>query len=152
MSDDWVSPKLATEADLESVLSFAEAFWNEAGYKEVQTLDPESVRGTVLGLIRNPSSDVCLVEGRAAIAMMVTSPWYNRNHKIGVEVFWFVREEFRQSGLGDGLRQFAEAWAKAQGCESISFSTQATTNPAAKQYLINLNYLPVETVLTKRIT
>ena len=42
------------------------------------------------------------------------------NQPVGYIEGWYVREEYRQLGLGKGLVQAAEDWARAHGCKEMA--------------------------------
>lgn len=107
--------------DLEALLEMGKAFFDHSGSSSFTTFDEASFTTTLMSLmsgIAGGSLLVADVDGRAiGMAACVVFPFYaNMETKIGQEIFWWVKPEYRK-GIGGSLMDELEAAAGRKGAK-----------------------------------
>ncbi len=113
----------ATEADMPALVAMGQNFFAATGFADIVPFDDESFRVTVKHLLSGDS--VCLVaESDGAVVGAVGAlayPFYfNREHKTGQEIFWWLEPEHRCGRTGMQMFAALETWARDVGCKSFS--------------------------------
>jgi aminoglycoside 6'-N-acetyltransferase I len=67
----------------------------------------------------------------------------DRERPVGYIEGWFVREEFRNRGIGAALVRAAEDWARVQGCREMASDAQIDNVPSQRAHAA-LGYEAVE--------
>lgn len=107
----------ATLEDLPEILRMGELFCHEAGLP----FDLSSVIETVRGLIESPSSAVFVGDG--AMAGVLSYPMFMDTSSLcAEELFWWVDEENRSTGIGGALVLKIEEWARTMGASRVLMS------------------------------
>jgi GNAT superfamily N-acetyltransferase len=123
--------RTATEADLPRVLAMCERFFEAAGLPDVAVYDPETMERTLRQLMGGEMGALFVAERDGEVVGMTGGmlyPFYfNASHLTGQELFWWVDPEHR--GVGRGLFDALEIWAKAMGAETFSMIALDRLNP-----------------------
>lgn len=112
----------ATPDDMPRILEMGERFFETAGWPEIAEWDAPSMERTLGYLMEADTGCIFVAETEDGIVGMtggMLNPFYfNLSHLTGQELFWWVEPEHR--GVGSGLFDALEAWAKAAGAMSFS--------------------------------
>lgn len=113
---DSDSIRLAKESDKPELFRMGEAFFKASGYSsEMGNWNPELL-GTVLD---NLIAAECVLISDGGIIGWVNFPVFMTGAQVAQELFWWVDEGKRGSGLAVKLLKAAEAKAKEQGSRAI---------------------------------
>lgn len=130
----------AQPADIERVLVPIRRFFDASCYSDLVTFDEASFRTTYTHLMTGDG--VCIVAEKDGAIVGVTGalayPFYfNRRHKTGQELFWWVNPEERGSSLGKQMFIALENWARGVGCKTFSMIALDSLKPdaVARMYL-----------------
>ncbi|WP_128544442.1 aminoglycoside 6'-N-acetyltransferase [Larkinella soli] len=108
----------ATPADFDAWLALRLTLWPDADTRE----DREDMRT----MLENEHETVLLAErGDGSLAGFLEAglrPYAEgcQTSPVGYIEGWFVREEFREQGIGAALVTAAEAWARSLGCTEMA--------------------------------
>lgn len=112
----------ASADDLPRLLQMGERFFNAAGWPEFAAWDVASIEQTLRFLIDNETGGLFVAEVDGEVVgmagAMVTPFYFNLSHLTGQELFWWVEPEHR--GVGGGLLDAMEAWAKRVGAQTFT--------------------------------
>ena len=109
--------RLAILEDLPRLIAMAEAFLYESGYADFYGTDDQSIESTLANLINSQS---LLTDGENGMVGFLVFPMYfNVNHLVSQEMFWWVSKEKRGTRLGIELLKEAEKQSKELGAESM---------------------------------
>lgn len=121
----------ASSADLPQLVLMGSRFFDESGYSDVTSLDPESVITTLTGMIENSDAVLLVVEsGNELIGMagaLIYPFYFNLQHRTSQEIFWWVDPEHR--GIGGRLFDAMRDEIKAKGAQSLSMIALESLNP-----------------------
>ncbi len=144
----------AKKSDLPIMLHMGELFFNASDFSELTTYDRDSVRSTMTHLM---DSGVLLVgESEGIVVGMVGAmiyPFYfNNSHITGQELFWWVNEDQRKSGVGKKLLSGLEDKAKSMGVDSFSMVALEKMNPEIMDRVYKMSgYFSAEHTYYKRM-
>lgn len=144
----------ATKSDLSILLHMGEQFFNASGFNELTDYDRDSTRKTLELLMEN---GVLLVgESEGLVVGMVGAllyPFYfNSSHITGQELFWWVNEDQRKSGIGKKLLSGLEEKAKEMGAASFSMVALEKMNPKIMDRVYKMSgYFSAEHTYYKRM-
>ena len=103
----------ATREDLLELLRMAREFAKAAG----EDMERERVVSTMENLMDSEDGIVLYDEGAMLAAMIFESPFSGK--RVCQELFWWVDEDRRQSGVGAELLEGLESWAGFNGAERL---------------------------------
>lgn len=109
--------RLAEKKDLSLLLALTERFFNVSGYDSIARFDKNDVTNLLLSLI---DSETILTDGKSAVLGFVVYPLYmNTDCLVSQELFWWVDEEYRSTGVGLKMLNEAEKISKQKGAKTI---------------------------------
>lgn len=108
----------AVESDIPALLEMGRRFADVAELGRIAAYDPDSMERTFRHLMVSDDGILLIADGGAAGGLL-HPPYWNLNHRIGQELFWWVEPSAR-GGLGLKLLDALEASAKAKGAQSWS--------------------------------
>ena len=109
--------RLATKKDMPQILRMGESFFNASGYSDITTFNKEDTETLVEVLIEK---ETLLTDGKSAILGFLVFPVFmNTSCIVAQELFWWVDEDARSSGVGIKILKSAEAEAKKQGATTM---------------------------------
>lgn len=128
----------ATIDDIDGIIVMGRSFFGESGFENEAQFDEDSFRQTCINLLANGCIFVSKHGDKYAgmISGLAYPFYFNAAHKTAQELFWWVSPEFRGGISAMRLLRAFEAWAKAQGCMSISMISlpSLVNSPAALMY------------------
>ena len=123
----------AIEADLVAIAEMGERFHAEAGWGDICAYDRRDCEATLAHLVESPDGILLVAEAGGALVGMaggLAHPLYfNRAHKTGQELFWWVAPGLRD-GTGRALLDRLEDAARSIGCISWAMMCLARVKPA----------------------
>lgn len=144
----------ATLDDVPAIAALGERFHAEAGWSDIFAYSQEDCAASI-GALLESELFICLVADEGEIVGIVGGiicpVYFNRSHKSGEELFWYVSDNASQM-TGLRLLDALEAEAKARGCESWQMKSLAKLNGdrMAKLYE-RRGYRPSEHTFIKRL-
>lgn len=126
--------RYALPEDLGELRRMAALFHSASCYADTVPVDMDSFVQTVSELASTAHGVVLVSENDdgkvCGMAGGVINPhWFNRNHLVGQELFWWVDADARGMGAGFGLMKALEDWAKEQGCNTFCMASTANLSP-----------------------
>jgi len=110
--------RLATLEDMAELLRMGEAFFNASGYADFTTFDKKDTTTLVTKLI---DEGWLLTDGKSAMIGFVVFPMFmNSSTIISQELFWWVDEEARKTGVGIEILKKAEDLSKEHGASVMA--------------------------------
>lgn len=146
--------RLATTDDFEAIVAIGHKFFQHNPYRHVSTLDDESLVATLHDLRANHVLLVAEVDGKVigTAAAFVTPLFWNRNEKQGLEVFWWIDEEYRGDGNGKKLRLQLQTQAKVRGAKFWNMVALEDSMPDVVGAMYEkAGFKPVERIYMKAI-
>lgn len=109
--------RLAETKDMPELLRMLKRFYDVSGYSEFVLYDKETVIQVFIELIKNKT---LLTDGKNAMLGFLVFPFFlNKNTLTAQELFWWVDEDKRKTGIGVNLLKEAEKQAKKLGAKSL---------------------------------
>ncbi len=148
--------RLAINRDLPECLELGRRFTESVYLGELVGYDDESAAALLDNLITNDDGILLVVENDAALVGMagaILYPFYfNKDHKTGQELFWFIEPEHRHGRLGLELLEAMEGEALAKGARSFMMVALEEHEPErlAKFYARH-GYRATERVFTRTL-
>ena len=146
----------ADYADIERLVDYARAFWNQTLYAETIEYDIETMVERTAGLIEN---DVVLyaetMNGTVVglICIMISPFLMNKNYLSACEWGFYVDDEYRRSGLGIKLLAQAEDMLKERNVKYFTMIALANLRPkVVGRFYERLGFKLEETCYTKDIS
>lgn len=142
--------------DLVDLLEMGRAFFEQSGNDAFTTFDEPSLSATLIGLMSGVGNGAVLVAeiGGAVVGMAahVVFPFYaNMNTKLGQELFWYCKPDFR-SGIGMELLNELEADAARKGADVFMSAAIAGLRDAAIGRIYQRRgYKPAENTFIRRL-
>lgn len=110
--------RLAALSDMHELLRMGELFFNASGYSDITTFDIETTKVILNELIKGGT---LLTDGKYSMLGFVVFPVFmNANTQISQELFWWVDESERGSGVGVEILKEAERISKEQGASVMA--------------------------------
>ncbi len=107
--------RLATIEDMPELLRMGESFFDASGYSDITTFDVNDTTELLTKLI---NEGLLLTDGSSSMLGFVVFPMFmNSSTIVAQELFWWVNEDKRKSGLGVELLKKAEELAKEYKAE-----------------------------------
>lgn len=145
----------ATPADVPALVDMGGRFFASSGMGEVTTYDPASIAHTFAQLIESPQGLLLVADDGGIVGMagaLVFPHYFNQRDLMAQELFWWVDEEARQSGVGVGLLNAIEAWAEGMGARSVMMLSLAALEPEkVNRMYAKAGYRPAEQSFIKRL-
>ena len=140
--------RLAVKSDMPELLRMSQAFFNVSGYSDITTLDADDAEIILTSLIE---SNTLLTDGESAmLGFMVFPMYFNHNTTMAQELFWWVDEDKRKSGVGLKLLRAAEKQAKELGAESMMMISIADLDGEKVNKLYKaMGYKPQESIFMR---
>ena len=105
--------RLATLDDMSELLRMGESFFNAYGYSDITKFNKKDTKDLLGRLI---DDGLLLTDGKTSMLGFVVFPMFMNNQTIvAQELFWWVDEESRKSGIGIEILKQAEDLAKEYG-------------------------------------
>lgn len=144
----------ATEADIPRVLEMGRRFFETAGWPDVAEWDDASTEWTLRFLIEQPTGALFVAEEDGHVVGMtggMVMPFYfNHTHRTGQELFWWVEPEHR--GIGSGLFDALEAWAREAGAQTFTMIAVDRLKPDVMARIYRARgYRPSEHAFIRRL-
>jgi len=135
--------RLATIEDMPEILRMGENFFNASGYGELTTFNKDDTRNLVERLIE---TGTLLTDGKSTILGFIVFPIFmNVSYLMAQELFWWVDEDARNTGVGIKILRAAEALAKEKGANlMIMLSLNDLNGEKVNKLYEKLGYKPKE--------
>jgi len=105
--------RLATLEDMPQLLRMGESFFDASGYRDITTFNKDDSENLLINLI---NKGWLLTDGESAFLGFLVFPMFmNTDTFIAQELFWWVDEDKRNTGIGIEILKKAEDIAKEQG-------------------------------------
>lgn len=147
--------RLATPADLPELLRMGRAFHAEAGLACFPPFHDGAFTSFVTRLSRNGDGVVLVGEHDTRLAGMAAAlaypTWWNTDHAMGQEVFWYVDPDLRGSRLGAALLDGLERWAADMGLSMFSMVAIEKLDPRVARHYRARGYEAQETIYSKGV-
>ena len=139
--------RIATQEDLDLVVSLASKFAQESPYSAL--VSPDKVRSIVEGILSADQSQkiILLYEDKGMLAGMLT-PFLFGDKIVATELAWWVEPEHRKSQVGLQLLEAFEYWAKKTGANLI---TMISIDDAVGEFYQKKGYSLFERAYMKEI-
>lgn len=109
--------RLATQEDMPELLRMGELFFNASGYAEMTAINLSDTEVLLDKLIE---AGTLLTDGKGGMIGFVIFPLFmNASYFVAQELFWWVDEDQRKSGLGIELLSKAEELSKEYGANQM---------------------------------
>lgn len=133
----------ATLDDIPVLIGMGERFAAACGLGEIAPYDPESMAATFRHLIESDDG-ILLMSPHGAAGGLVHPAYWNREHRHGQELFWWV-EPGSRGGEGIALFHALELAAKSKGARSWAMITLERIKPEVTGRLYQRRgYRPLE--------
>ena len=110
--------RLATYEDMPELLRMGELFFNASGYSDITTFNKSDSENLLIQLI---DSESILTDGKHAMLGYLVFPIFmNASCLVAQELFWWVDEDSRKSGVGVEILKEAELLAKIHGADVMA--------------------------------
>ena len=109
--------RLALNEDVPEMLRMCELFFNASGYSDITTFNKDDMEQLLLRLIE---SGTLLTDGESTLLGFVVFPMFmNQSTSVAQELFWWVDEDKRNTGVGIQILKKAETTAKDLGATTM---------------------------------
>lgn len=140
--------------DIPVLLEFAAKFHAVSGYANVVSYNCDSMEDLLTYLIESVTGALFVAELDnklvGFIGLVKTPVFFNRNYSIAQELFWWVKEDYRQCGAGSILVKEAQLWAIEKSCSGILMAS-LDSSPELGDYYIANNYNPAEKFYMRKL-
>lgn len=147
--------RLATEQDIEVLLSMGEKFYSESPFPAFAEWDTDSANLHIFNILDNgviilaETADTAEVVGLVALMCV---PWpYNAKIMMATEMAFYIEPEHRGLSLAKAMKECAEAAAELEGCKVMSLMALSTTPPQADMLYRQSGFQPIETAYLKAL-
>lgn len=143
--------------DFNDLIDMGREFFEQSGNGAFTTFDETSFAATLISLMSGVNNATLLVAesaGRAVgMAACVVFPFYaNMGTKIGQEIFWYCKPDFR-SGIGSALLDELEADARRKGADVfMSAAIAGLRDGAIGRVYQRRGYKPAENTYIRRLS
>jgi GNAT superfamily N-acetyltransferase len=136
--------------DLPEIMALCRRFFEASGYRSFG-FDEESMLGTLRRLMDHPDGVVLVADG-GMVAGVVYPVFFNQSHRQAQELFWWVDDEARGSGVGRDLIRAFEKWAKSNDCKTVSMlCLEALEADKVEKLYLRSGYKPTERAFVKEL-
>lgn len=148
--------RIAEAKDLPDIVDMGREFFEQSGNGAFTTFDESSFIATVIGLMSGVANGTLLVAESAGsvigMAAHVVFPFYaNAQTKIGQEIFWYCKPDFR-NGIGSDLLDELEADARRKGADVfMSAAIAGLRDGAVARVYQRRGYKPLENSYIRKL-
>lgn len=146
--------RLATLDDANEIIKIGIQFHKESGLEPLIPLDISWYSISVRKMIRAPDADIVVLDLggiKGAAALVTQRCFFNKDHIMGVEQFFWIYPEYR-GRHGKALMEGLEQRAKIIGCSTITMVTlQALKPEATGRFYVKNGYTPLEHAYVKSL-
>lgn len=140
----------AEEHDIPMLLKMGARFHEASGFIEMP-FDAASLEGTLRSLIESEDGVVLIGDGGMA-GVLVYPCYFNHTQRQAQELFWWVDQDKRSTGLGRALLEGVEAWAKERGASTLTMiCLDALDGERVSSLYRRAGYRPSERNFLKRL-
>jgi len=146
----------ARESDVEGVLKNAESFFNASPMQSTSAFDHAGFEAFFINALE--SEDIVFfvaVDGETVIgicAALVYPLYFAPTERIAQELFWWLDEAYRDSGLGGQLFSSIEAWAKEKNARQLFMIALEDENiNLMKRIYHKKGFTPIERTFAKEL-
>lgn len=142
--------------DIPALLEMGRRFFDASGYAELTSYDPASFAETLTSVMESPIGCLLIAERNgepAGFCCAIAFPFFfNKGGVNAQELFWWVDEAHRGSGIGAAMLVALEQWAESVGAKSLMMLSLASLDPesVARMYT-KAGYRPAEQTFIKRL-
>jgi aminoglycoside 6'-N-acetyltransferase I len=133
-----LSIRVAQGIDLEEVAQMMASLWPDAAIEEVkaelQSKLKQEPPGTLPAAIVVAQVDDGPLIGFLEVGLRSHADGCNPAQPVGFVEGWFVDEGFRGQGIGRGLMDAAEEWARGHGCLEMASDALIDNDPSLKAH------------------
>lgn len=109
--------RLAVLSDMDVLLKMGAEFFDASGYSDITTFNKDDLEVLMKELI---SLGTLLINNRGAMLGFVVYPLFmNKSHLVSQELFWWVNENVRYSGVGIEILKQAEKLSSEHGAKTM---------------------------------
>ena len=109
--------RLATLSDMEQLLRMGKSFFDVSGYGQLTDFNYKDTEIILISLIEQ---DSLLTDGKnGMIGFLVFPMFMNSAYTLSQELFWWVDEDVRNTGVGIKILRDAERLAKEKGATTM---------------------------------
>lgn len=145
--------RLATPSDIPALVRMGRKFWSQTAYRAIPYC-PDSIAAHCTQMLSDRLLLMGELEGRVCGSVgAVLGPLYaNRSVLVATELWWWVNEDARNSGIGRELLSGIESAAKAVGASIMGMIALDAVEPEkAKAIYSACGYVPAEHTFMKLI-
>lgn len=123
--------RLAEQKDIPELVKMLLAFQSEAGCYDQITPCEKSLSNFMAGIITNADADAAVyeVDGiiAGATAILAYPSWFNQAQKVGQELFWYIKPEYRgKYGMAMRMFKWLERWAEDHKLQALTVASTGT--------------------------
>lgn len=141
--------------DLPRLVCMGRDFLNETELWNVTSFDEQSATQTLSAMIDGKDSVILVAEKDGLVIGMVGAaivPFYfNMEHKVAQEFFWFVSDEHRKGSIGVRLFDALEQWARDGGAGLMSMAALGCNYGSVSDFYLRRGYYQQETTFLRRL-
>lgn len=145
----------AEAKDLIELIEMGREFFEQSGNGAFTTFDEPSFIATVISLMSGAGTLLVAETGGRVVGMAacVVFPFYaNMSTKIGQEIFWFCKPDFR-NGIGGALLDELEADAQRKGADVfMSAAIAGLRDGAIARVYERRGYKPAENTFLRKLS
>lgn len=149
--------RAAEPKDLPGIIEMGREFFEQSGNGAFTTFDEPSFTMTIMALMGGISGGTLLIaesaERAVGMAACVVFPFYcNMETKIGQEIFWFCKPDFR-NGVGAALLDELETEARRKGADVfMSAAIAGLRDGAIARVYQRRGYKPAENTYIRKLS
>lgn len=121
----------ATPDDIPRIVAMGRKFWSQTAYGPHVIYCPDSIAASALEMMRAGLLVVAEVDGYVvgAVGLMAAPCYANRDVLTASELYWYVEDEYRDSGAGKALLADIENAARAAGVKLLGMMLLEAVEP-----------------------
>lgn len=145
----------ATIEDIPRLIELGMEFFEMTELGNVTEYDAQSAGKTLTAMIEGRDATVLVIEIEGEIVgvagAMIYPFFFNLNHRVAQEFFWFVSVEHRGGRESIRLFQALEAWAKDNGADSMAMVALGCNYESVSEFYRKQGYYRQETSFMRRL-
>jgi GNAT superfamily N-acetyltransferase len=121
----------ATPDDIPRIVAMGRKFWSQTAYAPHVIYCPDSIAASALEMMAARLLVVAEVDGYVvgAVGLMAVPCYANRDVLTASELYWYVEDEYRDSGAGKALLAEIEDAARAAGVKLLGMMLLEAVEP-----------------------